>query len=199
MDYTSTTLVSNYLQRALTSNETTLLSTLIPAIKLFIDQETDSNFSSATPTTRYYRGGGRTIDIEPCQNITSVQALDLYDVAYYTYVIGQDYVIEPANDTVKREIIKRYGCFESGERRIAVTATFTEYINDVPADIKMVATRLAAVVISNAKIVNQGNLSRESLEGHEVMYNSAAMLNDAASSDPFIRKTLEQRSEIMVE
>lgn len=202
MDYTTTTLVGNYLQRALTANETALLTPLIPAIKLFIDRETGSNFSTASPTTRYYRGGGTTVDIEPCQDITSIQSLDLYDVAYYTYVLGQDYVIEPANETIKREIVRRAAVFDHGERRISVTAKFTEYdfVNStVPYDIQMVATRLAAVVINNAKMINQGNLSRESLEGHEVMYNSAAMINEAASSDPFIAKVLQQHREIVTE
>lgn len=196
--YTSATLVGNFLKKTLTSDQTALLAILIPAINKYIDAKTGSSFEPVPQTTRYYDGGGTVLDVEPFTELASVQAIDWYtNTAYYDYP-AYAYIAEPVNETVKREIRRRFGRFERGENRIAVTAKFSEYVDSVPADIQMVATRLAATVLISGSVIAQGNLVREALEGHDVHYNAQFMLNDAASNDPFIKGVLEQHTDILI-
>lgn len=199
MAYTTSTLVSNYLQRALTADESALLSLLIPAIKKWIDLKTGSTFDQASATTRYYDGGSQSVDIDPATDITEVSLIDNDNVEEQDYTLYTDYVLEPQNENVKREIVKRSGKFPSGLRRIAVTAKFSEYDSGIPEDIQMVATRLAANLIQSGTDVNTSNIQSESLEGHTVYYGtSQESISEAAANDPLIMSTLEQRRELFV-
>lgn len=200
MSYTDQTKVENYLQRSLSADEVAVLEMLIPTIKLWIDRKTGSTFDEADSSTRLYTGGGSSVDINPCTAVTAVSLLDHLGNIEITYVLGTDYTTEPANETVKREIVRRYGCFQHGEQRIAVTAKFSEYDGMVPKDIQIVATRLASSVIRGAKNdYTSGGLKSESLEGHSVTYlTSADDITNFANADPVVNMVLEQRSEILV-
>lgn len=203
MAYTTQTMIENYLQRTLTANEVAWLAILIPAIKIWLDRKLNSTFDATTPTTRYYDGGGRFLDIDPATTITAVQALNSDGSTSYEYdlTVTPDVLYEPRGDTVKREIRKRNGHFPSGIQNIAVTATFTEFDGGVPQDIQLAATTLAAEVLNQGKMASSGgNVKSESLEGHTIHYDTSASAMDAiASNNPNIKSILDLRRELYVE
>lgn len=203
MAYTDQTLIQNFLHRTLNSDEITLLVTLLPTIKQWIDARLSSTFDQAAETTRFYDGGVKNLDIDPCINISQVKALndDGSDSYIYNQTFFYELVFEPQNETVKREIRRRVGCFPSGIQRIAVTATFSEYNSGVPEDIKILATILAIGVINQGKYAAiGGNVMQESLEGHEIRYApNAANLNGIAEGDPTVQAILTSRKELYVD
>lgn len=202
MAYTSSTLIENYLQRTLNANETALLAILIPAIKVWLDRKLNSTFDSATETTRYYDGGVKNLDIDPCTNITDVDSLNDDGTSGYDYDLTTtpEVLFEPRNETVKREIRKRNGRFPSGIQNIAVTATFSEYDGGVPTDIQTVATILAAAVLIASVQSNNSDVASESLEGHTITYkNVNEIIDKTATEDPMILSILELRRELYVE
>lgn len=204
MAYTTSTLIGNYLQRTLTADETSYLVILIPAIKLWIDKHLGTTFDTTTASTRYYDGGYQSLDIDPCHTITAVSELNSDGTISYAYdlVTTPDVVYEPANETVKREIRKRYGHFPSGKQNIAVTAVFSEYDTTgsvVPEDIQNVATIMAGEVLNQGSLGSSGAVASESVEGHSVTYDvSSGALDGISSSNPNIRDILAQRRELFV-
>lgn len=202
MAYTTSTLIGNYLQRTLTTNETSFLAILIPAIKIWIDKKLGSTFDSATATTRYYDGGYQNIDIDPCNTITTISALNSDGTTSYAYDLTTtpEIVYEPVNETVKRELRKRYGQFPSGKQNIAVTAVFSEYDSVVPTDIQTIATIMAGEVLNQGDVGGSGAIASESVEGHSVTYDTSnGALDGISSTNPNIMGVLEQRRELLVE
>lgn len=201
MAYTDITKIENFLQRSLTANEVAALTMIIPAVQEWIDHKTSSTYDKVNAaTTRKYDGGGCSLDIDPCTDVSAVSLLDNDGNTEITYVALTDYTIEPANETVKREIIKRHGYWHSGVQRFAVTAKFTEWDGHVPMDIQVVATRLAGAIIRASKNdATSGGLKSESLEGHSVTYITAAdEMSALAEGDSFVKSVISQRSKILV-
>lgn len=211
MSYTTTTLVQQFLGRTLTENESNILANLIlPSVDLWIDRTLNSHFGPVDATTRYFEGGTHSLDIGPVQDITAFTSLQNDGTTDYTYTDLTEYTTEPSNGAVKTEIILRGTPtpeyphrFSAGLQRYAVTGKFTEYDyeNDqVPADIRLAATRIASGVLAAGKAVGQGgNIQSESLEGHSVTYDSSEdNINTIASSDPILQGILGGRREIYV-
>lgn len=201
MAYTTSSQVSDFLQRSLNAYETSELTTLIAMVKIWIDKRLNSTFDSAVSSTRYYDGGVRNLDIDPCTAITKVEAINDDGTDSYEYTSGTEYLAEPQNETVKREIRKRLARFPRGLHRIAVTATFSEYDSGVPADIQVLATRLVAGLINAGKFAGQGgNVLEESLEGHSVKYmQNTSNIEGLAQDDPTVAAILAQRDELYVD
>jgi hypothetical protein len=204
-DYTDATQVSNFLQRALTSYETAELPNIMAAVKIWLDKYLNSRFDQVGSTTRYYDGGVMNLDIDPCTAITEVKSVNDDTSASYIYNEGTEYVAEPQNETVKRELRKRLTAFPRGVHRVAVTASFSEFDGAVPADIQIAATRLSAGVINAGKRENTANVSSESLEGHSITYmhpsglSGSQSLDGLAASDPTVASILAARAEIYVD
>lgn len=204
-NYTNQANIEGFLGRSLTASEVTFLAILLPAIDKWINRKLESNFASVGATTRYYDGGGHSIDIDPAQTITAVGSLNNDGSASYDYINLTEYVLEPVNDDVKREIVYRgrNRRFPSGQRRMAVTALFTEYDfanSKVPDDIVLAATRMAAGVINAGKIAGLGgNVQQESLEGHEIRYDvTNNALQTLTDGDPILEGMLAERREIFL-
>lgn len=196
-EYSSQTLIEKYLQRSLSADEVTFLTTLLPAIRLWLDRVLASTFYEVEESTRYFDGGSETVDIDPCTAITAVKSVDNDRDVNSTLTNLTDYVAEPQNQTVKNELVKRYGCFPSGSGRIAVTAKFSEYDGAIPQDIQLAATRIAADVLQAGKTSAVGNVQSESLEGHSVTYrNPNEIIDKVATEDPFISSLIESRKSI---
>lgn len=201
MSYTNKTLVQNYLKRELTEDEDALLVLLNPAIKKWIDGKTSSRFDKVDPSSRRYRGGEGWIDIDPCTDITAIELLDSYGVYSYTYTNETEYLAEPLNERVKREICRPSGYhFPTGTANIRVTARFSEWDGGVPEDIAMAATRIAGDMLkSQVSTTTGGAVSSEEIEGHKITYDtSQTTIEDAATKDPFVMSVLEQRRELLV-
>lgn len=211
MSYTGSTQISNFLQRSLTSYEQAELPTIIGAVKKWLDAYLGSTFDKVDETTRYYDGGVMSLSIDPCTAISAVKSIAdaTDDASSYTYTEGSEYIAEPQNETVKRELRSRYSSFSRGVHRIAVTAKFSEYDDGVPADIQLVATRLAVAVLNAGKQANiSGNgIKSESLEGHSITYASGSSSSDGnsqnleglANGDPTVSAILATRAEAFVD
>ena len=199
MAYTSRILVENYLQRTLTENEIAMLIVIIPAAQKWIDDQLSSTFDEVSPSTRRYESCSKSLDIDPCTNITAITSLDPYGLAYYSYQTFE-YVLEPINETIKREIRLRYGNFPGGTSNIQVDATFSEYDNGVPQDIEVAATRIAGGILNAGRHAGIGeNLQEEQLEGHMIRYNiTNNAINTLANSDPILQAILGGRKEVMI-
>lgn len=206
-NYTNQTNVSQFLQRSLSANEIAALNNFIlAAVDKWIDSKLQSTFANVGASTRYFDGGGHSIDVDPCQSITVLKSLNNDGSDSYNYTENTEVVFEPVNETVKTEIVYRGRGrrFPRGSRRMAVTAKFTEYDFDagaVPADIVMAATRLAGGILNAGKLAGQGeNLQQESLEGHEIRYNiTNNSINTIADTDPILQGTLADRRQIYME
>lgn len=206
MAYTTTSLVSNYLDRALTADEQALFAVLLPAVTRWIDQTLSSHFDNVSATERFYDAEGAIIDIDPCQAITAISAVDYESQADYAYTEGTEYVLYPLNETVKNELRARskHG-FTRGTKRIKIAAKFTEYdyVNSkVPEDIQMLATRLIASqlrALSADAGVDEAGVKKESVEGHTVEYVTGAdYLTQISGSDPIVSALLSTRRQLMV-
>lgn len=202
MAYTSAAKVADYLQRALTTDETDFLAVIIPAIKIWLNKKLNSDFDEVSETTRYFDGiGGQSLDIDPCTAITAVKSVDDERVADYTYTNLTEYIAEPQNETVKREIVRRgTSRWPKGLGNIAVTAKFSEYDTAVPEDIQVIATRIAASILNSGKVESTGgNVTSESLEGHSIHYDtSTSSMDTIADNDPIIKSMLAVRTELLL-
>lgn len=201
MAYTDAIQVSNFLQRPLSAYETGELTNIVAAIKQWLDARLNSTFDQVAPSVRFYDGGVRSLDIDPCTAITQVEAINDDGSDSYIYTQTYEIVLEPQNENVKREIRKRLEAFPRGIHRIAVSAMFSEYDSGVPADIQIAATRLAAAVINQGKYAGKGgNLLQEALEGHEIRYQIGANTFDGLNAnDPTVASILENRMELYVD
>lgn len=199
MGYTNQQLIENYLQRSLTENEIASLMVIIPATEQWIDGDLNSTFGEVASTTRYYEATGQQLDIDPCTAITALTSNDIDNSVNYTYP-STDYVAEPVNETVKRELRLRYGKFNPGKANVGVTAKFSEWDNGVPEDITIAATRIAAGILNAGKQSGTGeNLESESLEGHSVSYNTTNVaINTLKDTDPILNAILSGRREVMI-
>lgn len=191
-DYTTADQIASYLNKDLTTNEIDALAFIIPAVKKYIDNKLDTNFSSASSSSRYYDGGCPSLDIDPCTAITAIISVDADGNTVTTYE-SDDYLIEPVNETVKREVRARFGNWPAGKGNIKVTALFSEYNNGVPDDIQFVATRLASSMLNSAHSAT--GVNQESIEGHSVSYDVA----QAAANDPVVMDILNQRAQLVLE
>lgn len=200
--YTTQQLVQASLKRVLTDDELVMFDVLADGVKQWIDRYTSSNFSEEeTETSRYYDGGGSSLDIDPVQSISAISYIDNEGDIVEAYVEDTDYTTEPQNTAVKREVVRRYGCFPSGQRRIKVTGKFTEYDyvnNHVPGDIRMVATQLVCAALKTMSNAESGNIASEALEGHSVTYNTTNTFEDAFSKNPVLQGILDQRKDIFI-
>jgi hypothetical protein len=200
MEYTSKTLIENYLSRDLSEDEEAWLMLAVPAIQLWIDRKLTSHFGKVDATTRRYPGGADYIDIDPCTNISSVQLLDTYGEYQYDYTGESEYIALPVNGPVKTEISRHGYGFPRGHANVAVTAQFSEYYDGVPEDIKMVTTRLAAAGLDTTHVDASGSaIGKEMIEGHTIEYAGNSMNWDSlAAADPFIASVIDGRKKIMI-
>lgn len=200
--YTDLTLVRNYLGRELTDEEQAMLGTVIPAIEMWIDAKLSTTFKEAAATSRFFDGGCSVIDIDPVTDVTAVESVDNYNTVTNIYTTD-NYVLEPINETVKRQIRLRWASFPRGGANIKVTGKFTEYssTDGVPADIQTLATRLATLMLASSE--NTGFVQRESIEGHSIEYQSSsqgtAILEKVAFNDPVVRSILDMREDLYLD
>jgi len=214
--YTNTTLIASQLQRVLTTEEETLLTTLIPAVDTWIDRTLNTTFiEQESATDRYFDGNGPLIDIDSCTDVTAVESVDWENDNVATYTTGTDYLLEPVNSNVKTAIrfrgrgrfpyslnasIMPVADFTTG--RLKITAKFSEYDDGVPEDIQIMATRICSGLIgeSYSNQANDSNLKSESIEGYSVTFGESVN-SDAgqlAMNDPIVKGILESRRELLI-
>lgn len=201
MTYTDQALVAAALKRDLTDREQLSLSVIIPGIQKWLDNKLGTTFLPADPTNHYYDGGDHCIDIESCTDILEIASIDPYTSAdYYLYNQNSttEVLSEPVNGSVKNELRYRNGCFPEGEDNIRVKASFSGYDDGIPEDITNVSTLIAIDMLKLGQI-GTDNLKRESLEGHEVMYQDAnMMIQSIYTNNPIVASILQLRNEMII-
>jgi len=173
---------------------------LVFAVERQIDKDLDTTFkntASLYAAIRYFDGGSRHTEIDPCQNITNVSVVDT-DLSVNTEITTDTYVAEPTNSAVTRMITMRFGRTPRGFKNIRVTADFTEYAAEeggVPSDIKTIATRVVGTMLSSPEAAL--GLKSEKIEGHEVVFgdNSGNPFND----DPVVKALMDSRRTPLVD
>lgn len=211
-NYTSQTIIQQYLNRSLSANEIAFLTTLLPAVDSWINNYIGNTSFGAGASTRRYDGGLPCLRIDPATEVTAVELLDMYGNVVYTYAYPGDYELEPLNETVKTEIRFRstinydeYSEYEGqaagrppkGIGNVRVSAKFQG--DSVPADVQLAATRLAAIIMASS--TNLEGLKSEEIEGHKLVYNTSETvkdLDDVAASDPTIKALLSPYREILI-
>lgn len=198
MHYTDIPMIETHLKRSLTTNEQAVLATFIPGIEEWIDRKCNTTFKPVSPTSRYYEGGESAIDVDPCTEITKVNAVQDDGTDSYEYTPSMMYLAYPVNENVKTEVRLRaiQGVFPFGDARVKVTAKFSSYDGNMPRDIQTIATLIATDIL-RVGAMGTGNLKRESLEGHDLMTHDPTMvIQSIVDANPLVRQILEQRREI---
>jgi hypothetical protein len=160
MAYTTQENVEDYLGRSLTDSEENYFPTLLETVEGLINDLIGGGFGTVTESTRYYDGGSKIIDIDPCIEVSSIELIEEDETVTYTYFVDE-YEFRPRNDTVKKWVELRSGKFPKGVANLAVTAKFT--MGDVPADIEYLTDYLISRFLSST--VKEG-ITQEAIEGY---------------------------------
>lgn len=161
MAYTDEATIEAFLKRDLTAYEQTLLPLVLAAVDAFVNDAVGGVYGAVEASTKYYDGGTRILDIDPCTDITKVALVDSEETETNEYELNVDFEARPRNETVKRWIHKRTYAFPAGVANIAVTAKYS--LGAVPDQIKYLATYIAGKLFSSAV---SGELKAESIEGY---------------------------------
>ena len=214
-NYTTVGKVQTYLNRTLEADETAALQIVIPAVSRWIDRTLNSCFDKLDDTIpfgtdgsgwtqRYFGGGYQEININHCQQVLKVQAVNPYDFSvWYTYSSPLEYIAEPYNLPIKTSLRMKVNEFTGNDLKwpgdaegILVTALFTEYDyarDQYPNDIVLLANHISAVWLQNSE--NTDAIQRESIEGHLVI----KQLDDMLDRDPMVTRVLESRQEVWLD
>jgi hypothetical protein len=187
MGYTDQSTIEAFLKRSLTSNETTLLTPVLTVVDNFINNRVNNvGWNSDAASTKYYDGGSKILDIDPCTSITKVYIVNEEETEYYEYDLNEEFEAKPRNEDVKTYLEKRVGKFPKGVSNIAVDATFSRG-STVPEDIKWLATYLSAQLYTAAI---KSNLKSESIEGY-----SRTFLSQLWDEDSKVKNVLNYYNE----
>lgn len=188
--YTTTELIEAYLGRTLTSEESARISSLQSLVKSWIDGQIGGSFyteTAPTASTRYYDGGVKILDIEPCISISKVAQVDTDESELYVYELNTEFESRPRNKDVKRWIEKRGGAFPRGVANIAVTGVFT--LGLLPEDIKQIATIMVGGVIIEG---TTGAIVSESIEGYSRTFADSTKTGGISKSSLLIKDVLSK-------
>lgn len=199
MLYTDQAKVEAFLGRVLTAAELIILPTIVAAVERQIDTILDTTFKNTAAlygATRYFDGGVGHIDVDPFQNLTSIEMISP-DGSITVTLDATTYVLQPYSGNVTRTITIRYGRIPKGYKDIKIIADFTEFAAEeagVPSDIQLIATRVVGTIIANPDLAS--GLKAETIEGHQVVYGDIA---GDPFKDPIVVKLMAARQDITVD
>lgn len=150
MAYTTQAKIEALFGVTLSASQLAALTDVVSAVTRYIDTYTGKSFEVSEKELRYFDGNGRSkllIDSFLTASM-QVEVLNQNGSIQRTLSKGQhnDYIVSPYNTTEKNELILTrqgsLGTFPCGDARVRVSAKFGASTS-VPADISMVATKLA--------------------------------------------------------
>jgi hypothetical protein len=170
MNYTSKERIEAYLQRSLTADEDVLLSETIDYISSFINSYTNRNWLDVDPDeysieseARLYDGDGeKELFIDDFIDLEKVEILDSQGNVILTLDDSDEFILYPANSSVKQSIYLRNYRFTKGRGNVQVTASFNS--GYVPNSVIMVATALCGKYFGRSGHI--GGYKSESIEGY---------------------------------
>lgn len=157
--YTTRQAVENYLLITIDPSFYAQVETWIGEVEAQIDQETEQNFKAdAVDSIRKYSGdGSNVLLIDDCVSVSYVVIKSTDgSVVYDDLVAGEDYFLEPDNETPKDKITLYGYRFSRGIQNIEVTAKWGSSV-DVPANIQFAAMVLLSNII-NGSFTSEGEL-----------------------------------------
>lgn len=171
--------IQNYMLQDIDTSFDSWIATVIEMVETYIDGYCGTSFNASGSSDYYYDGSGTDVlIIDPIQTISGLTIYDSQGNQEMTLTENVDYWLYPLNEDVKT-IIKlaagKLGHFP--ERTRVVKVTVVGGYADVPADIKLVALKLAAKILE--KGLKGGQVSSESLGEYSVNYEKVDEAADA--------------------
>jgi len=171
--YTEKAFVEKFLLITINDSFNDWIDEMIDAVDAYIDNYCNTNFESSTET-RYFDGdGSNELILDDLLTVTSLQFLDPNGVDLDdTLTESDDFFLYPYNETCKHKIVLNpegdQAEFPKGSHRIKITGTWGKSTT-VPADIKLVATKLVAGIIEVGKS-GEVTLKSEKIGDYAVAY-----------------------------
>jgi hypothetical protein len=178
--YTNKSALQNYLLTTISDSFDTQIEAWINAADAYIDNYCNTSFESSTET-RYFDGNGSNeLILDDLLTVTSLQFLDPNGVDLDdTLTENDDFFLYPYNETCKYKIILNpegdQAEFPKGSHRIKITGTWGKSTT-VPADIKLVSTKLVAGIIEVGKS-GEVTLKKEKIGDYSVEYGALTESN----------------------
>ena len=166
-NYTSKTILENYILQTIDSTFDTQLNLWMESIEAFIDRQTGRNFKAdSNETIKLYDGNGEfDILIDDFIVSTGHPELKIDD----NVIATTDYYAYPPNTEKKNRIKFVNGFFTSGNQNVSVKAKWG-YSAAVPADVQLAATILLAGVLNYS---NKARVVRsETIGSYSVTYDT---------------------------
>lgn len=171
--YTDKTNIENYMLVEIDGSFDTQVDEWIRTIEEYIEHETNKDFAKSddTATDRVYDGDGtQTLRIDPAKEVVGVKLSPTG-----TAIDTDQYVLYPANQTVKDKIKLKNIVFPTGDQNIVVKAKYG--LENVPRDIEFAATVLVAGIIQNAW-QSEGEVQSMTIGRYTVTYKDAEQIQD---------------------
>ena len=173
MSYTTKSRIQNYLMITIDASFDDQIDEWIGAVKAYIDNYCNRTFEQESVTYKLYDGSGTSeLLIDDLLTLTKIETLDEENNVDETLDSTDDYWLYPANETPKNRIRINtanapIAVFPKGHQNIKVTGTFGQSAS-VPEDIRLVATKLVAGIISEKNLDIAGEIKSEKLGEYSV-------------------------------
>ncbi len=152
MAYTTQAKVEEALNRTLTASEVSYLTTLLPAIDKYINNETETSFGESATVTVFVGGEGSDLLITPTLN-------NVTEVKYEGVVIpSSEYTTSPRGKDFVYALHSKNGWSE-GFENYSITAKHG--FPEVPADITAAATEIAVNYFTGQQAATSGAKSEK--------------------------------------
>ena len=172
MAYTTQAKIENMFGITLTAAQAVAMIDIIAAVKIFIDRYVGKTFEAVNEARYFDWNGGRTFEVDSFVGSATIQFLNSDGTVARTLTVGadHDYIVAPYNNSSDGSSEKNtimltnsgwgssgwwWSSLPSGTRAIKVTANWG-YSTTVPADIQLIATKLAGLSIQEE---NEGILT----------------------------------------
>ena len=171
--YTTKSRIQNYLMITIADSFDDQINEWIDAADTYIDNYCNRTFEQESATSKLYDGSGTSeLLIDDLLTLTKIETLDEDNDVDETLDSTDDYWLYPANETPKNRIKintanASIAVFPKGHQNIKITGTFGQSTS-VPEDIRLVATKLVAGIISERNLDIAGEIKSEKLGEYSI-------------------------------
>lgn len=175
--YTTKEQIENYLLIDIDDSFDTQVEKWITSVEKYIDLVTNRDWSPVSDESGY-EGDEKLFDGDKTNTLcvpafTGTPEIKLSENA--TALSASEFVLYPANETVKSKIVLKNKKFPRGLQNISVTAMWG--YDEVPEDIVLAATVLVSGIINNAW-QSEGEIESMTIGRYQVSYKTQEQVND---------------------